>query len=116
MQLKEHINILFIISLVYTIWLIIAISRNDLGLRDKFIKSFTIGNDAYIALFMLALTLVYSYYILKTHGYDNLQGDPQRKRLIKALKTGTLAFIIAFFGHLGLWVAPFFFTLVIELI
>ena len=116
MQIKEHINILFIISVVYTLWLIFAISRNDRGFRDKLIKSFTIDKDAYIALFMLTLTLAYGFYVLNTHKYDQLQGDPQRKRLIKALKTAIIAFIIAFFAHMGLWVAPFFFTLIIELI
>ncbi len=116
MQIKEHINILFIISVVYTLWLIFAISRNDRGFRDKLIKSFTIDKDAYIALFMLALTLAYGFYVLNSHKYDQLQGDPQRKRLIKALKTAIIAFIIAFFAHMGLWVAPFFFTLIIELI
>ncbi len=116
MQIQEHINIVVVFSIIYTIWLIIAISRNDLGLRDKLIKSFNNGHDAYIALGMLVITLSYGFYILKTHGYDNLKGDPQREKLVKALKTGILAFIIAFFGHLGLWVAPFFFTLVIELL
>ena len=115
MQLKEHINILLGFSLIYSVWATFAIFRNDLGLRDRFMKSFIYG-DVKFALFIFGITLIYGFYILTTHNYDELQGYPHRKRLIKALKTALISFMIAFFAHMGMWIAPFFFTLVIELI
>jgi len=113
MEITNHIDLLFWISIFYSIWLIRAIYKNDLGLRDKLIKSF-IGKDKIIALTALVITTGLGLYAIKTHPKSS--DAVKRKKIRQALKTGILAFIIAFFGHLGLWIAPFFFTLVIELI
>ena len=86
------------------------------NVSSKLINELSKGPDLYIALGFLALSLIYGIYSVKSHTFKKLNEGNGKNKIIRALKMGLQATIIAFFGRLGLWIAPFFFVTFIELL
>ena len=92
----------------YFIFLVNAIRRDDLKLRTNLTKIFK-SRDAYIALSFFLLSVVYILYEIK---YGDISRD-EKKSLTIAFKAALIAFITAIGGMVGLWVAPYFLTLMV---
>jgi len=82
--------------------------RDDLKLRTNLTKIFK-SRDAYIALSFFLLSVVYILYEIK---YSDISYD-EKSRLKIAFKAALIAFVTAIGGEVGLWIAPYFLTLMV---
>ncbi len=99
-----------VISGAYFIFLIKAIMRDDLKLRTNLINIFS-TDDSKIALSFFLSSVLYIIYMTK---YSDISHN-EKIRLTNAFKGAIIAFMIAIGARVGLWVAPYFLTLMVFL-
>ena len=111
MKIVTHYKIIYTLCIIYFIWIIYAISKNKRSLLDTIVSMFK-EDGAMISMFMMIVTILFLVYTIHIH-----ENDPNEQesviRLRKMLLLSLMAFSAAWFGHIDLWIAPFFFTLML---